>query len=202
MILNGQIDQFLIKYKEQICYYFKKLKITFYSILYVLYNDIIFFIFKFILYVLISVKIWSVHLKCDGGSNFFPIYFPCNLFLCTLTWSGSRRLEPTVTSWSCMNYDITALVSRSWLNILFQSLEKQKTVIRGPWKLYFFFWTFLWRNQTKGSWSRTHGYGLASYITYSFLVIEWISGSYDYNTFLTISTFLKRWMDKILFSVD
>ena len=43
---NGQIDQILTKHKKQIHYYFEKLKITFYSILYVFYNDIIFFTFK------------------------------------------------------------------------------------------------------------------------------------------------------------
>ena len=45
LTLNDQ-DQFLIKHKEQNCYYFKKLKITFYSILYVLYNDIILLYFQ------------------------------------------------------------------------------------------------------------------------------------------------------------
>ena len=45
LTFNGQIDQFLTKHVEQNCYYFKKVKITFYNILYVLYNDINFFSF-------------------------------------------------------------------------------------------------------------------------------------------------------------
>ena len=46
LTFNGQIDQILTKHKEQNRYYFKKLKVTFYSILYGLYNDINFFIFQ------------------------------------------------------------------------------------------------------------------------------------------------------------
>ena len=46
LTFNGQ-DQILTKRKERNHYYFKKLKIIFYSILYVLYNDIIFFIFQY-----------------------------------------------------------------------------------------------------------------------------------------------------------
>ena len=55
LIFNGQIDQFLTKHKEQICYYFEKQQIIFYSILYVFFNDIIFFIFEiYITYVNLS----------------------------------------------------------------------------------------------------------------------------------------------------